>query len=176
MEISFQGQFDRASLFRAVRLVSLPEGRNALIRLGPSVIVVGIYAAYLVTLLGKENLALRDWSRLVQNTIVVAAALLFLLRPYLSAYFTAQKLWKSRHMRGDFSGQMSSRGIRFSLSTAGSGEIGWEQFARKRAGERMLALLTAEGTLYFFPRHFFADEEDWKRACQLAEYAVKEAK
>ena len=45
MEIEFQGLYDKATVFVAVRLANKPTRRNAFIRIGLAILFIAIYIA-----------------------------------------------------------------------------------------------------------------------------------
>ncbi len=175
MEIEFQGQYDKASIFKAVSLANKPSRRNKLIRIGLTVLFLAIYAAYFINLTGKENLSSLDFLKSGRHLITLLIVAYFLLQPYISSFFTAAGLWKNPAMQKPLAGVISSQCITYINATKEREEIAWENFAKKQMTKDLIVLLTADGVLLFFPRHFFKTDNDWQRVKQWVDFKVVEA-
>ena len=175
MEIEFQGQYDKASIFKAVSLANKPSRRKSIFRIGFSILLLAIFTTYFISLAIKETLSTYEilWSG--RHLISLFFIAFFLFQPYISSYLMASKLWKNPVMQKPLVGVISSQGVTYILSNYSRRELAWESFAKKRITENLLVLLTADGTLSFFPRIFFQSAEDWNRVKQLIEFKVIEA-
>ena len=174
MEIEFQGQYDKATVFKAVALANKPSKRNSLIRIGLTVLFVAIYATYFITVADKDGLSSFEILRSGRHLITLPFIAYFLLQPYISSFFAASNLWKNPNMQKPLAGVISDQGIVYISLSKSRREIAWESFAKKRISEDLIVLLTADGVLSFFPRHFFKTEADWKRVKQWVDFKVAE--
>lgn len=175
MEIEFQGQYDKPTIFKAVSLANKPSKRNTIIRIGFTILFLAIYIAYFINLGSKETLSSFDFLKAGRHLITLPIVAYFLLQPYISSYFAASNLWKDPTMQRPLAGAISSQGVAYISSTKKRREIAWESFAKKQMSENLIVLLTADGVLSFFPRHFFKTDNDWQRVKQWVDFKVTEA-
>ncbi len=163
MNIKFQGQFDKRTLFKAVALANKPSKRSTLIRAGVTTLFIVLYIGYFLTLGGTGTLAssfdaLRSDGR---HLIAVFLAAYFLFLPSISSYSSASNIWKQPEIHTPVAGTISDAGVVFISSQKKRREIPWESFAKKQSAGNLIVLLTAEGKLSIFPRDFFETDEDW---------------
>lgn len=175
MEIEFQGQYDKTILFKAVSLANKPSKRNTTIRIGLTILFLAIYIAYFINVGSKETLSSFDILKVGRHLIALPVIAYFFLQPYISSYFAASSLWKNPIMQKPLAGAISSQGIAYISSTKERQEIAWGSFAKKQMSENLIVLLTADGVLSFFPRHFFKTDDDWQRVKQWVDFKVAEA-
>ncbi len=174
MEIEFQGQYDKNTTFKAVKLANKPSRLNSIIRIGLTALIAFIFIAYYVAIANKESLSSFEIFRSGRHLITIPILLYFLLQPYISSYQTAANIWKNPIMQKPLSGVISSQGVAY-ISSTGRRETDWAKFAKKHVTENLIVLLTADGVLSFFPRHFFKDDNDWRIVVQWANSKVAEA-
>ncbi len=174
MEIEFQGQYDKSTTFKAVKLANKPSKLNSVIRVGLTVLITFIFIAYYVSIANKESLSSFEIFRSGRHLIIIPILLYFLLQPYLSSYQAAANIWKNPIMQKPLSGAISGQGVAY-ISSTGRSETDWAKFAKKRVTENLIVLLTADGVLSFFPRHFFKDDNDWRIVLQWVSSKVVEA-
>ncbi len=174
MEIEFHGQYDKKTVFEAVKLANKPSRRNAFIRIGLVVLIAAIFIAYYVSISGKQDISSFETFRSYRHLIGVPLVLYFLLQPYISAYQTANNLWKNPVMQKPLAGGISSQGIAYISASRGRREIDWGSFAKKQITGNLIVLLTADGVLSFFPRHFFKTDNDWQIVVQWVNSKVIE--
>jgi len=162
MNINFQGEFDKSTLFKAVALAKRPSRRSTLVRIGITVFFIGLYIDFFLVIGGgslSDTLqALGSDSR---HLIAVFLAACFLFLPSISSYFSASNLWKQPEMHTPVSGTISSTGVTFTSSSKRR-EIPWENFAKKRAEGDLIVLVTPRGKLSIFRRDFFKTDKDWE--------------
>jgi len=175
MEIEFQGQYDKATVFKAVYLANKPSKRNSLIRIVLTVLFVVIYAAYFLTVASKESLSSFEMLRSSRHLITLPIIAYFLLQPHISSYIAATNLWRNPTMTKPLTGVISGQGVAYISLTKGRREITWEKFTKSQTTDNLIVLLTADGILSFFPRHFFKTDNDWKRVQQWVDFKVVEA-
>lgn len=175
MEIEFQGQFDKVTIYKAVKLANKPSKRNSIIRIGLTILFLAIYIAYFISVGNQENLSTFDFLRAGRHLFTLPFIAFFLLQPYISSYFTASNLWKNPSMQKPLSGAISNQGIAYISSSKTRHEIVWDRFAKKQSSENLIVLLTADGILSIFPRQFFKTADDWQRIKQLIDFKVTEA-
>ena len=113
MEIPFHGRFSKQSFNQAVAQISRPSTRNAIYRIGLSVLVTAIFIAYSVMIFFKEEQTGFELARVTRHFIALPFFLYYLLKPYLSAFTTAKQLWKNPSIQGIQTGSISSQGICF---------------------------------------------------------------
>jgi hypothetical protein len=174
MEIEFQGQYDKGTVFQAVKLANKSSKLNSVIRIGLIAFIALIFIAYYVSIANKESLSSFEVLRSGRHLITIPILLYFLLRPYIGSYQTAVKLWKNPTMQKPLSGIISSQGVAY-VSSTGRREIDWAKFAKKQITESLIVLLTADGVLSFFPRHFFKSDNEWRTVVQWINSKVVEA-
>jgi hypothetical protein len=175
MEIEFQGQYDRDTIFKAVKLANKPSRRNALIRVGLAVLVAIILIAYFISVAGKGTLTTSEIFRSGRHLITILFLAYFLLQPTISAHRTAAALWKDPAMQKPQYGIISGLGIAYISASGVRSEIDWGRFAKKQVTENLIVLLTADGILSFFPRRFFKTDSDWRLVVQWVNSKVVEA-
>lgn len=175
MEIQFQGQYDKQTIFDAVRMANKPTLRSSLIRIGAAVLMGAILIANIGVIASKESGSAVDDSRLIRMVLSLFILLYFLLQPYLSSYSTASGLWKDSGMQKPLQGAISSRGVTFYSSTVLRRESEWNKFARKRVTEKLIVLLADDGVLTILPRSFFSTDQDWQIAQQWVQSNVVDA-
>lgn len=176
MEIVFQGYYDKGTLFKAISLANKPSKRSTIFRIGITVLFIGIYIVYFLSLASKESLSTYELLRSGRHLFSLVFIAIFLLQPYISSYFTALKIWKDPLMQEPLSGYLSSQGVAYRSSSGTEKIISWASFAKKQTTDTLLVLLTADGVVSFFPRSFFKTDDDWRRAKQLVDFNVVEAK
>lgn len=174
MEIEFQGQYDKDTIFKAVKLANKLSKRNSLIRISLAVLIAVIFVAYFIAVLNKEGLSSFEIFRSGKLLITIPILLYFLLQPYISAYQTTASLWKNPTMQKPLNGVISGQGVAYISSSTRRREIDWSKFAKKQVTENLLVLLTADGVLCFFPRHFFKTDNDWRIVVQWVNSKVVE--
>jgi hypothetical protein len=173
MEIEFQGQYDKATLFKAVQLANKPSKRNTILRISFAVLIVALFVAYAIAIANKDSLSSFEIFRSGRHLITIPFLLYFLLQPYISAYQTTNNLWKSPFMRAPMQGVVSSQGIVYGVSV-GRTETPWGKFAKKQVTNNLIVLLTDDGILSILPRHFFKTENDWQIVTQWVKVKVIE--
>lgn len=175
MEIEFQGLYDKATVFVAVRLANKPTRRNAFIRIGLAILFIAIYIAYFISVASEESLSSFEIIRSGRHLITLPVIAYFLFQPAISSYQSATNLWKNPTMQKPLAGAISGQGVAYISPTKGRREVAWESFAKKQVAENLIVLLTADGVLSIFPRHFFKSDDDWKRVKQGVDFKVVEA-
>lgn len=174
MEIEFQGQYDKSTTFKAVKLANKPSKLTSIIRIGLTALIAFIFIAYYIAIANKESPSSFEIFRSGRHLISIPILLYFLLQPYISSYQTAANIWKNPIMQKPLSGVISSQGVAY-ISPTGRRETDWAKFAKKHITENLIVLLTADGVLSFFPRHFFKDDNDWRIVVQWVNSKVAEA-
>lgn len=173
MEIGFQGQYKKDTIFKAVKLGNKPSKRDSLVRIGLVVLLLVFLVSYFISMATQQTLLSFEVFRSGRHLITIPVLLYFLLQPYISSYLVATSLYKNPVMQTPISGVISSQGIVY-ISSTGRREINWDKFAKKQLTENLIVLITADGTLSFFPRHFFKDENEWRMVLQWVNSKVVE--
>lgn len=176
MEIEFQGQYGKDTVFKAVKLANKPSKWNAFLRIGFVCLAVVLFVAYFIAVLNKDNLSSFEMFRSGRHLITIPFLIYFLVQPYISTYQTAASLWKNPTMQKPLQGTISSQGIAYISSSKERWEINWSKYAKKQVTEDLIVLLTADGVLSFFPRHFFKTDNDWLTVAQWVNARVVEAR
>ncbi len=170
MDIPFNGQYDRKTFLRALRLVQHTSWVDRALRiaaLGLALILLGA-ACY-------------NWAK--NNRLEYYQAFLFLplllyaAAPWLSAWWTAYRLFQGRPQRV-ISGRANEQGITL-LSKIAPGkqrQIRWEAFQRAGHSPDMIGLLTNDGSLWVFCSAFFSNKNQWKAFQQLVQKHILEPK
>lgn len=176
MEVEFQGQYDRASLFRAVALANQPSRRGAILRIGLATLILVVYVVYFVHAALEDTSSTFDILRAGRHLVTMLIFAGFLLWPYISSRFTASKIWKGSSVQCMLTGRISSEGTVVLRASGAQEETPWERFAKKRISDDLIVLLTADGILFMFQRNFFKTDRDWQRVKQWVNFEVLEAK
>lgn len=174
MEIEFEGHYDQRSTFEAVRLATKPSKLNSIIRIGLIIIIGAIFLAYFIVVIDNGSLSTFELVRSGRHLITIPILLYILIQPYISSQLKASRLWKRPFMKLLYSGVFTSGGVAY-CSPTGRIETEWEKFGRKHITRNLIVLVTADGVLYIFPRHFFKDDNDWRIVKQLINLKVVEA-
>lgn len=174
MEIKFQGQYNKDIVFKAVKLANKPSKTSFFIRIGLVVLIIIIFIAYIISIFTKDSLSSFEIFRSGRHLITIPVLLYFLVQPYISSYRTATNLWNDPILQKPFSGFISSQGITYNLPAEIQG-FSWAEFAKKNVTDDLIVLLTTDGILAFFPRHFFKDNNEWRTVTQWVNSKVIEA-
>jgi hypothetical protein len=167
MEIEFHGTYTRQDVFRAVLLANKPTTRKALVRIGISLLAIGLYVAFVVFAAEKTQAPLLDTGSLGRHLFTLILVGFFQFYPEILSLITAAKLWRDPVFRNPFSGTISSAGIQY---TGKKSLLDWKRFKKRQISTDLIALLTKDGILSFFPRRFFRSDADWERVTQLVSF------
>lgn len=176
MDIEFEGHYERSQIFKGIALANQLSPKQNFLRIGFSIAVFVIFILIFIAAAAKSSYTPFDLLKSARHLIALPLLLYFLLRPYISSYFGAQRLWNNLAMEHPNNGTISNRGITYDSKIRGSEEISWEQFSKLRITDDLIVLLTDGGTLVLFPKTFFKTETDWTAVAKLAEFKVVEAK
>jgi hypothetical protein len=169
MEIEFHGTYSRQDLFRAVFLANKPSRRQLLVRIGVAAAAIILYFFVFILASIKVHSPIFDGNTLGRHIFTLVLVALFLVYPSIITTLTAAKLWRDPIFRKPFSGTISEEGIQY---TGKKTLLVWDRFKKRKASADLIALLTTDGILCFFPRRFFKSEGDWARVNQLANFQV----
>lgn len=167
MEIKFQGQYDRRTFTRAVRLANQPPRNQARF-----VWFMLLFAVGALVLMVYRVIETRD---LGGNAVLLGAAALMSLAVGWVAFrpdFIALKMWANPGTRRELKGTVSNRGIIYELRE-GRNEIRWERFNRVRVRGEIVSLVRRDGLLVVFPRRFFKRDSDWRKFLKLVESKIE---
>ncbi len=167
MKIRFQGQYDRASFFAAVRLANSPRSRSARLTfwlaLGAFVGVgVATWRAWQVT---------PQLQHIALYLVLLGILLAFLLQNILPPWLAARRLWQNPNVRRPLQGWADEKGIVY-LLPEGERRLTWERFIRLRQRPAMLTLVTREGLMLLFTPLFFRTPTQWQKFLQLVRRKV----
>ena len=176
MEIEFNGNFDKNTLFRAVKLANKPSKWGSIYQIGMLLLIVFILVMAIISFIKDiENLSTSQMLRTGRHLLFVPVVLYFYLKPFFVCRQITEKIWKKTGDQAVLNGSFSSLGLAYGLSSVDRHEITWNEFAKKQVEEDMIVLVTANGILHFFPRHFFSSDHDWQVVTQWAKQKVVEA-
>ena len=161
MEIEFQGQYDKATIFKAVALASKPSRRNMNFRIGISVFSFAIYIAFSIFEAIKHNLPPLDLLGSPSSLLLLAVIAYFFIQPKVTSYFTASRLWRNPALQHPLTGVISSQGVAYFSSSKGRRDFTWESFVKKQLSEEIITLVSSTGVVSIFPRSFFKSDPDW---------------
>ena len=161
MEVEFQGQYDKAIIFKAVALASKPSRRNMNFRIGISVFSIAVYAAFSVFEATRHNLPPLNLLLSPSSLLLLAVIAYFFIQPRITSYFIASRLWRNPALQHPLSGAISSEGVAYFSSSKGRRDFAWESFVKKQLSEDMITLVSSDGVLSIFPRSFFKSDPDW---------------
>lgn len=167
MEIKFQGQYDKATFFRAVRLANQPVGSQK-----KFLWFMLFFALGALILLLIRAATTTDWAG---NAILIGAAALMIVvisGLFLQPYFAARKMWANPGTRRLLKGQVTNHAIVYQLDI-GRNEIPWNRIRRIRLNEQFSALVREDGLLLIFPRKFFARDSDWRKFRKLVNNKIQ---
>jgi hypothetical protein len=167
MEIEFHGAYTRQEVFRAVLLANKPTTRKALVRIGISLLAIGLYTALVVIAAQKTQAPLLDIGSLGRHLSTLILVGFFQFYPEILSLITAAKLWRDPVFQKPFSGTISSVGIQY---TGKKTLLDWKRFKKRQISSDLIALLTRDGILSFFPRRFFSSDADWEQVIQLVSF------
>jgi hypothetical protein len=171
MDLSFGGQFDRDTFLRAVSLANMPARRQMTIRAVGGVVLLAMYAVLLVATFTGGSPTEVDVARLARYLLGVPAVVAVLVWPAVRARMTGHRLWADPSVRGPFSGTVSTMGVTY-RKPSGLVEMAWDEFIRVRATDDLAVLVTSDGVMAAFPKHFFDSERDWRAFRLLAEQRI----
>ncbi|MFH2040469.1 MAG: YcxB family protein [Chloroflexota bacterium] len=166
MEIKFRGKYDKNLFFRSVRLANQPSRNQRFLQPLMLVFVVVALGVLVVRLVNSGDL-LGNASYIV--VIMIAGS--FVARAYMLPYLAAQKLWVNPSVQTELGGIVTRKGITYSLKQ-GQNEIPWNRFRRIRRAIGLTTLVTRDGLLVIFPKHFFKSDTDWLRFNQLVDSSI----
>ena len=163
MEISFKGQYDRATFYRAVRLANRPSrDQNRFLWF------MFMFACGALVLMLYRIFTSGDFGG---NAILLFVALILVVvigYVFLQPVFSARKMWAQAGTRRVLQGRVTHQGIVYELEE-GHNEIRWERFRRMRRAEDLVTLLREDGLLLVFPQGFFKKPSDWRKFIRLVE-------
>jgi len=163
MELQFQGQYDQALFYKAVRLANQPARHQVRFLWFMLMFAVGALVLLLYRVFETRDLA--------GNAILLGAAMILAIVVsgiFLQPYLTARRLWANPGTRRELIGKITNREITYILD-AGVNEIRWERFKRVRKSEDLITLVRSDGLLVIFPRRFFRNNADWRKFLRLVE-------
>ncbi len=168
--ITFQGQYTRILLIRALALANKPKPFWRGVAQALTVAAIGLV---LVATLGLFRSVVPLQARLIPWLATVFLLAYLSISPYIVPFLSVNRLWSNPSMHGPVSGRVNKDGV-FYKSTDKGRTYNWEQITQLRKSKDLLVLLTGEGVLSIYPRAFFSSEEDWKNFVALANSKVKD--
>ena len=172
MDIEFKGQYNTATIRRAVEAAQAPTRPLQMLRLA------ALLTSLLVILYAGQN-AIKDRTLNTLEIIVIiiplAIVIYFFLEPWLKKRNLA-KLIRDDRQPALMAGKITNEGVVYYKSPANhvpDKVIRWEAFNHAGKARDLLALLTVDGVLAILPRSFFQSDEDWDKVNALVKEAVK---
>lgn len=161
MEISFQGEYDRRTYFRGVRMLYASRGWRQVTQWLMALALAGGIGFLLVNF--------RNYDAQSLTRYIMALGLLGLLVGYnlLMPAIIAARLWNALPRGMSIGGRVSAQGLTFQHGGAGR-FLEWKQFIRVRRSQDLVAFSSQGGLIAILPRHFFKTEKDWVRFDQWA--------
>ena len=163
MEISFKGQYDRATFYRAVRLANRPSrDQNRFLWF------MFLFACGALVLMLYRIFTSGDFGG---NAILLFVALILVVvigYVFLQPFFLARKMWAQAGTRRVLQGWVTNQGFVYELEE-GRNEISWGRIRRMRRADDLVALLREDGLLLVFPRQFFKRNSDWRKFLKMVQ-------
>lgn len=173
--IPFEGQYTRKQWRRGIQLAMRPTGRDMVLRLGASVLILASLGFIVISLLqGKTQGA--DGLRLVRLAISIALLGYWVLSPYLRARRIESRAWRASAGRLGLRGGANGEGLILKGASGAERMERWDTFTRAHVRDDMVVLLGRNGVATILPRDFFPSEEDWQGFRQLVAFNVVEPK
>ena len=177
MEIEFNGNYDKDTLFRAVKLANKPSKWGSIYQIGMLLLIVFILVMAIISFIKDiENLSTSQMLRTGRHLLFVPVVLYFYLKPFFVCRQITEKIWKKTGEQAVLNGSFSSLGLAYGDSSLPTYEIGWNEFTKKQVEEDLIVLVTAKGILHFFPRDMFESDRDWQVVNQWVKQKVAEAR
>lgn len=173
MPVSFDGQYDRASLARAVALARPTSWQYRLLISLPLMLVVAFLAREVVGyVLSPQPLVLAwviRWLFLLLITGYLA------LLPEVTRRSLVSQLARNPLARERLAGLVNEHGIEL-IGPENRRFFPWQAFAFVRRKPDLVVLTTADGTVVALPRRFFTSDDAWREFLQYVDYRVVIAK
>ena len=166
MQIKFNGKYDKKLFFNAVRLANEP-GRNARLL---HILVAMVFGVMTITTV-QSLIATGDWAENIFNLALIALMGLVLYQAYVPPYLGARKMWTAELAQRQFNGYVTNKGITYKFEQ-GNKFYDWSNFNRRKQIAGLVTLITLQGMLLIFPRHFFKSDADWEKFSNLVETRV----
>jgi len=166
MEISFRGQYDKESFYKAVILANQPPRNRRIMNWFMLVFVLAAGAVLVGRVIESKDIT----GNAVYITLVSLVAA-FVVRPYLQPRLASRTLWNNPSVQQPLKGTIDNRGIIYMLPQ-GQNHIPWEIINRKRKNSTMVTLVTITGLLLVFPKRFFKNDADWNRFNALVDKKI----
>jgi len=166
MEISFRGQYDKETFYKAVILANQPPRSRRIMNLFMLVFVLAAGAVLVERVVESRDIT-GNAAYLALLSIVAA----FVTRPFLQPRLAARTLWNNPSVQQPLKGTIDNRGIIYMLPQ-GQNHIPWEIVNRMRKNPTIVTLITITGLLLVFPKRFFKNEADWNRFNALVDKKI----
>ncbi len=166
MEISFRGQYDKESFYKAVILANQPPRNRKIMNWFMLVFVLAAGAVLVERVIESKDIT----GNAVYITLLSLVAA-FVIRPYLQPRLAARNLWNNPSVQQPLKGTIDNRGIVYNLPQ-GQNHIPWEIINRMRKNSNMVTLITITGLLLVLPKRFFKNDADWNRFNTLVEKKI----
>ena len=166
MEITFRGKYNKELFFKSVRLANQPARSQRFLQ--PLMLVfVAVALVVLVVRLVSSGDLLGNASYIA--VIMIAGS--FVARAYMLPYLAARKLWENPSVQAELIGSVTQKGITYSLKQ-GQNEMPWSRFRLIIRVTGLTTLVSRDGLLVIFPRHFFRSDHDWQKFNQLVDTSI----
>jgi len=166
MELSFRGQYDKETFYKAVVLANQPPRSRVIMNWFMLVFVLAAGAVLVDRVIESGDITAN--AAYIALLMIVAA---FVARPFVQPRLAARGLWNNPSVQQPLQGTIDKRGIIYRLPQ-GENHFPWEIVNRMRRNSVMVTLVTISGLMLVFPRRFFRNEADWNRFNALVEKKV----
>jgi len=168
MVIDFRGILDRATLKKAIALMSKPPLWLTALRFVFAFLIVVTMAGLVYSYIIGEALSASRVIRILVQDIFLGY---FVVQPYF-----ASKTMFNRLDGGDreITGRVTPMGIYYHAGKADQViEYPWDGFHKVFKTDDLVVLATADSRISILPHYFFGDAQDWKHFCQYVDSRVK---
>jgi hypothetical protein len=173
MEVSFYGTYDRQVFMEALKLTEKRSRFNTALRYLALALALFIIAGSLYGWIA-EGFQPAQLSRLLRNLVTAIFIGYFYFGGIITRNRSIANLFRSGPER-TMQGNVNPEGVVIGTSQQNV-TIPWDRFVSKGEKDRLVALMTIDGSVAVFRRDFFAAESDWQRFRQLVNQKVIEPK
>jgi hypothetical protein len=112
-----------------------------------------------------------DWAHSSSPRQVAQSLFPFVLigpAAYLSHRIGVWRHWRNNKLlHQPVNGMVSDDGITWNVEGISKAELPWDLFRRYRRSASLVVVYQGPGQVFYFPRHYFASDEEWTRCGQL---------
>jgi hypothetical protein len=171
MEIEFNGYYQKAIYFNAIRWIYRPSNRSLILRVGAFFVFTVLYASAIFFAFQEEGASSSELARMGRHFFTFLILGYILLQPYINTFRKATELWNDPVIRRNITGRVSSIGI---MIDPMRDWMKWESFVKVNRTPEAITLLTASRMFVLLQRSFFEDERDWKVVQGIVDTKVQE--